>query len=97
MMARNMPFTESIRKIPVRMLLDGVAAFRGLFSGQPGYFWAIFKSHCYFYYWLFFKKNQMPTTKTAMRKMKGYYNGSLLWRHFVEKKQFFSEIVDMKD
>jgi GT2 family glycosyltransferase len=93
MMSRNLPFVEAIWKIPSRMLLDGVAAYKGLFSGQPGYFWAIFKSHCHFYYWLFFIKNRMPVKRRPFSNLKGTYNGSIIWSHFVKKKKHFAEIV----
>ena len=94
MMARNLPFRESVWKIPFRLVLDGIAAFKGLLSGQPGYFWAIFKSHCHFYMWLLFVRKAMPTRKLPTRRLKGFYHGSLIWAHFIKKKKIFSEIID---
>jgi GT2 family glycosyltransferase len=54
MLAKNLPAGEKWWKIPYRIILDTVSAVKGLFSGDGGYFVAIFTAHLAFLNWLFF-------------------------------------------
>lgn len=96
MMAKNFPLLTAFWKIPVRMLLDAIAAWKGLLSGSGGYFIAIFKSHLHFLNWLFFnqRKSVFPVTRKGI--LQGYYQGSAVWQHFIKKKTKFSEIIKAK-
>jgi hypothetical protein len=96
MLAKNFHFTTAIWKIPVRMALDAIAAWKGLLSGSGGYFIAIFKAHLHFFNWLFFHQNKAVAPVCKKGKMSGWYNGSAVWQHFVKKKTKFSEIIDVK-
>ena len=93
MLSKNLPVSEAIWKIPLRLALDAVAAWKGLFGGNGGYFGAICKAHVQFVKWLFFdqKKSVFPASKKG--KLQGYYHGSAVWKHFVKGKTRFSEIV----
>ncbi len=96
MLAKNLPFGASLWKIPFRILLDALSAWRGLISGDSGYFFAICKAHVHFITWLMFKKGQsvFPVKKTG--KLYGCYNGSVVWDYFIRKKKTFSEIIGSK-
>lgn len=96
MLAKNFPLATTLYKIPLRMLLDAIAAWKGLLSGSGGYFIAIFKAHLHFFNWLLLhqSKSLFPVTKTGV--LQGYYRGSAVWQHFVNKKTRFSEIIDGK-
>lgn len=93
MLAKNLSFTDAVMKIFFRMLLDGVAAWKGVLQGNAGYFLAILRSHIHFFNWLAFhrKRSVFPNKKNG--KLYGWYNGSVVWQHFVKKKKMFSEIV----
>ncbi|MGG9972820.1 glycosyltransferase family 2 protein [Ferruginibacter sp. SUN002] len=93
MMAKNFTLFETFWKIPFRMLLDNVAAAKGLLGGNPGYFIAIQRGHVHFLRWIFTKKRRQffPIRKNS--RLSGWYGGSAVWQHFVKKKTTFSEIV----
>ncbi len=94
MLAKNLPSNERWWKIPLRILLDNVSAFKGLLSGDPGYFLAIMNAHFSFFYWLLFKRKQNRNFKEQkLVHFKGLYKGNIAWQHFVKKKIRFSQIV----
>ncbi len=96
MMAKNLPLLTALWKIPFRIGLDAIAAWKGLLGGDSGYFAAIARSHFGFFRWLFSKKDR----KTMPQKRKfvntGKYGGSVVWQHFVKRKQTFFEIMGNK-
>lgn len=94
MLSKNLPFSKKLLVIPVRNFLDVVSAWKGLLSGDGGYFIAIIKAHLAFYkWWLFHKKESVfPATKKA--PLSGYLQKNVAWLHFAKKKKYFSEIVD---
>ncbi len=96
MMAKNLPFGSAIWKIPFRIKLDVLSAFRGLFSGDAGYFLAICKAHFYFLGWLFWNKKKQVFSNKKSGKLSGMYNGSVVWAYFIQKKKTFLEIVRVK-
>jgi GT2 family glycosyltransferase len=96
MMVKNLPFGSLCWQLPFRIGLDAVAAWKGLLNGDTGYFAAIAKSHFGVLKWLFSKKDPktMPRIKTSIKT--GKYGGSVIWQHFVKRKQTFFEIVGNK-
>ena len=96
MLAKNLSFASAFRKIPVRMSLDVLSAWRGLLEGDGGYFFSIFNAHMHFIWWLLWKRKYSVFPVKKGRKLSGYYKGSVVWAHFVQKKKAFSEIVDNK-
>lgn len=96
MLAKNLPLSEALWKIPMRMGLDAVAAWKGLLSGSAGYFIAIARAHVGFADWLLFKKHGSVFPPEKSSHLQGYYKGSAVWQHFVKKKTRFSEIVQAK-
>jgi GT2 family glycosyltransferase len=93
MLAKNLPLNEALWKIPFRLSLDAIAAWKGLLGGSGGYFVAICRAHIQFAKWFFFdqKKSVFPVSKKG--KLDGLYHGSAVWQHFVKGKTRFSEIV----
>ena len=79
--------------MPVRNFLDTVSAWKGLLSGDAGYFFAILKAQlAFFKWWLFYqKKSIFPVTKKGI--LSGYLQKNMVWQHFAKKKKYFSEIV----
>ena len=96
MLVKNSSFTELVWKLPFRILLDAVAAWRGLLGGDSGYFIAILKAHLQFAGWLLGQQGQSVFPARRGGKPGGWYAGSVVWAHFVQKKKTFSEIVGGK-
>jgi len=79
--------------MPVRNLLDALSAWKGLLTGDSGYFIAIIRANLAFIkWWLFYqRKSVFPIDKK--RKVLGYLQKNMAWQHFFKKKKYFSEIV----
>lgn len=96
MLAKNYPLSASWWKIPFRIFLDAASAWRGLLSGDSGYFVAIMKAHYHFAGWLFSGKQQSVFPVKRSGTVGGLYRGSVAWAYFIRKKERFSEIVGNK-
>lgn len=97
MLSKNLPFAKKLWVMPVRNLLDAISAWKGLLSGDGGYFIAILRAQIAFLKWWFFhqKKSVFPATKKG--SLKGYLRKNIAWQHFVRKKNSFSEIAGKTD
>ena len=93
MLSKNLPFSKKLWVMPVRCLLDAVSAFKGLLSGDVGYFLAIIKAHIAFLKWWLFHKHKSPFPLNKKGKLSGYFDKNIAWLHFVKKKKYFREIV----
>lgn len=93
MLYKNLPWSQKWWKIPFRILLDELSAWKGLIKGDAGYFLAIFRAHAAFVKWLFFYQGKSNFPLKRKGKLMGLYNGNLAWAHFVRKKKYFSQIV----
>jgi GT2 family glycosyltransferase len=96
MLAKNFTLGVALWRIPFRILLDAVAAWRALLGGDAGYFTAILRAHGHFISWLLYKKRYSVFPHKKGGKPGGWYKGSVVWAHFVQKKKTFSEIVGNK-
>lgn len=97
MLAKNLSAGERW-KIPFRMVLDLVSAFKGLLSGDAGYSLSIVKAHGAFLRWLFSgSRRWVPGRRQPLRTLPGVYRGNLVWQHFVLNRKAFSEIVERKN
>lgn len=93
MLSKNLPFLKKLWVVPVRNLLDGVSAWKGLLSGDSGYFIAVVRAQLAFLKWWFFHKKKSVFPKKRNGGLLGLYKGNVAWQHFVRKKKRFSEIV----
>jgi GT2 family glycosyltransferase len=93
MLSKNLPFSKKLWVIPVRFLLDSLSAFKGLFTGNFGYFLAIFKSRLAFLKWKFGNRSKSIFPANKNHELLGYYQKNVVWEHFFKKKKYFSEIV----
>ena len=96
MLAKNLPASSAFWKIPFRILLDAIAAWKGVFEGNPGFFTAIVKAHFYFIKWSLTDRKKSIFSDKKNGKLYGWYNGSVVYCHFIKKKKTFSEIVGNK-
>jgi GT2 family glycosyltransferase len=96
MLAKNLSFGTALWKIPFRICLDGISAWKGLLSGDAGYFIAVLKAHFHFTVWLFFHKKRSVFPKKKGGYLCGWYRGSVVWAYFINKKRTFLEIVGNK-
>jgi GT2 family glycosyltransferase len=96
MLAKNLPLRESIWKIPLRIFMDFISAFKSLFAGQLIYFLAVGEAHLAFFKWMLFKQKQSVFPDQRRTILSGWYPHSVAWKHFVEGRERFDEIVDDK-
>ena len=93
MLSKNLSFAKKLWIMPARYFLDAISAWKGLLTGDGGYFVAILRAHAAFIkWWLFYqKKSVFPATKKA--SLSGLLQKNMVWQHFRKKKKYFSEIV----
>lgn len=97
MLCKNLPWSEKIIKIPLRVMLDILFAFKSLLSGDGGSFLAVLKAHLHVVRWLFRAgKKKQQYRKRSMASLTGVYTGSIVYAHFIRKKKRFSEITKKK-
>ena len=94
MLSKNLPFAKKLWVMPVRNLLDALSAWKGLLSGDGGYFIAIVRAQVAFVKWWLFYKHRSLFPETRKRHLKGLLDRNIVWQHFVKKRKYFSEIVD---
>jgi GT2 family glycosyltransferase len=98
MLLKNLPLSEACWKIPLRVLLDWLFAFKSLLQKDIQSFFAVFKAHAAILKWIStrheYKHQKLPLIK--IKKINGVYNGSLIWAYFIQKKKHFSEIIKTK-
>lgn len=91
---KNLPGKELITKLPVRMVLDGLAACVFLLKGEFRSFGMVFSAHLKFYSNLsYLRKKRRIIFKTKKNDaFKGTTGNSILWNYFILKRRKFSEI-----
>jgi GT2 family glycosyltransferase len=96
MLAKNLPFLEAAWKIPVRLMLDAISAYKSIFAGEATYFIAVLKAHAGFVMWMLTAKKSKPFKRTGVVFLYGLYHKSVIWKHFVNGKNSFAEIISGK-
>ncbi len=94
MLAKNWPLSKKLWALPVRVSLDAMAAWRGLLTGDVGYFWAIVKAHFAFLNWILFHQQKSPFPLSRKGQLEGVLPKNLIWQFFINKKKTFSKIVN---
>jgi GT2 family glycosyltransferase len=93
MLSKNLPMSRKLWIMPARDFLDAVSAWKGLLNGDGGYFIAIIRAHIGFIKWRLFRRKRSVFPQKTDGKLQGYLPGNTAWKHFVQKKTAFSEIV----
>ncbi|MEP6597001.1 MAG: glycosyltransferase family 2 protein [Ginsengibacter sp.] len=96
MLTKNLPASNAIWKVPFRIGLDNIAAWKGLLTGSSVTFIAIVKAHIHYLKWLFFYRQKKILLHKRNKQMQGNYRGLVIWDYFVKRKKTFSEIVSDK-
>ena len=96
MLYKNLSWQAILWKMPVRLMLDFIAAWKNLLSGDGGFFLGVAKAHVYFLKWVFFEKHNRQIVQKKNNEFSGWYSGSIVWDHFVKKKNTFLEIIGNK-
>ncbi|MEP6747915.1 MAG: glycosyltransferase family 2 protein [Bacteroidota bacterium] len=96
MLCKNLPGQQLCWKLPFRLGLDALVAWKALVTGDGGYFITVAKAHGGFVYWCLFKRRQsiMPVKRNS--NLHGWLNKSIVWAYFVRGKRKFSEIMAHK-
>jgi GT2 family glycosyltransferase len=97
MLSKNMRVGEKLWKIPVRIMLDVVSAWKNIFIGEPSYFFAVFKAHLAYAAWLVSGKSKSLFPSHRNKPLTGLYHGNIAWQHFIKGKKRFGEIVEHKN
>lgn len=93
MLSKNLPLARKLWVMPLRYMLDGLSAWKGLLSGDAGYFIAILRAQLAFFKWWFLYKKKSVFPVIRNRPLSGYLKKNMAWQHFVKAKKTFSEIV----
>lgn len=96
MLSKNLPFSEKIWKIPLRILLDNMAGLQAVVKGDFKTLASVWRAHFNFIQWLLKKKDKNKLVKKHMEDLPGVYHSSIVWRYFINKKKTFLEIVGLK-
>ena len=96
MMTKNLPFAEKLWKIPFRIFLDLIAAYRFLLKGNFGTFISIASAHMHYAEWILTGKKGKKLSTIKMKNMLPVYDGSIAWQYFIKNKKTFSEIIPFK-
>lgn len=96
MLVKNLPFTKAIIIIPIRLGLDAIAAWRAILGGDRVFFISIAQAHFGFFKWVIADRKKSVFPISTKGKLQGSYAGSVVYQHFIKKKNCFSQIVTNK-
>jgi GT2 family glycosyltransferase len=93
LLLKNMPLGRLCWVFPLRYLLDLVAAYRELASGNMAYWKAILQAHAQVWGWLFSRSKPGAWPQRRMMPADGMYRGSIVWKYFVQGITTFDKII----
>jgi cellulose synthase/poly-beta-1,6-N-acetylglucosamine synthase-like glycosyltransferase len=96
MLCKNLPWYEKLWKIPVRLGLDAISAWKGLFSGDKDFFIAIYQAHIAVIKWSFRRPYRSQNPRRPLGQLEGVYHGSVVWQYFINRHTRFREIIHKK-
>jgi GT2 family glycosyltransferase len=94
MMVKNLPQGKVVHIIIFRLILDGVAAVRFLFTGKLSAFQAVFSAHLSFYGKLrrFIAKRRVLLPNVTNTNHPEIYKSSMVMKFYLLRKKKFSEL-----
>lgn len=93
MLAKNLPVGTLCWVLPIRFALDALAAYKSLFSCDPGYWWAVAKSHFALIGKLINGFEDTQSVYPKKNTLLGRYKGSIVFDYFIKGKKTFLEIT----
>jgi hypothetical protein len=96
MLLKNLPLAEALWKIPLRVLLDWIFAFKRLIEKDGASFAAIFKAHASVVKWIIVNPGYSKLPSKKINSIPGAFKGSLVWAYYFRRKKHFSEIIHPK-
>jgi hypothetical protein len=93
MLTKNLNKSTLIWLIPLRLLVDFLAAFYMLFTKGPNQFMAIVKGDFHYVKKLKFWLSKSNHQKSSMTDLVGVFNRSIIVSYFIRGKKRFSEII----
>lgn len=88
--SKNVPKRFVFFVILFRLVLDGIAGLKFIIELRPVHTWAILKAHISFYYHL--PKMLKKRKKISFKQTRYYHCFSIVWQHFILRRNTFSEI-----
>jgi hypothetical protein len=96
MLCKNLPWHEKLWKLPARIGLDAMSAWKGLLAGDTAFFMAIAQAHFAVLKWSFRRPYQSAYPRKPLGSLRGVYHGSVVWQYFIKQHTRFQEIIRKK-
>jgi GT2 family glycosyltransferase len=95
---KNIEGQYLLRSLFMRMVLDGIAAFKFLFTNGISHFYAIIRAHLHFYRLIptIRQKRKRLKTLERTRNISGVYMGSIVADYFIRGKKSFRDLTISK-
>jgi hypothetical protein len=85
LLIKNLPTSQWMWKIPLRMVLDGMAALKLFFDLSPAHFFAVIRAHGSFYRRVASDYRKRGVSLSSRR-------GSVLWAYYIKRLKRFSQL-----
>ena len=94
LLCKNLPPQKMFIRMFQRMVLDGIAALKFLFSFEFGFFWAVLRAHLSFYHHLplLMKKRRELKTHKQVTQHAEMYQGSIVYDFYLKGIREFSQL-----
>ena len=93
LLLKNLHSGDLLWKLPVRLLLDGLAGIYFLFQGHFKDFFAVIKAHFSIWFRIGFWWTKRGHVHRQSRKV-ALFPKSLIYQYFIKKKRTYSELAD---
>jgi riboflavin kinase/FMN adenylyltransferase len=100
MLLKNDSKRNLLWKLPLRLLLDGIAAVKFIFEGKTGSVKAILLAHLYVYFNIFRVARKRQKYNRLIEKARidkprkaGFYKGFIVYDYYIRAKQLFSNLL----
>ena len=87
---KNLPEEFLFRVFSRRLILDGIAAFKFLFTAGTGDFLAVIKAH--FSFWALLRKTKAKRKQLKQGALRNVYRKNIVTEHFLKGKKYFSQL-----
>jgi GT2 family glycosyltransferase len=91
-MQKNLPASDAIFRITIRMFIDFIAWWHFLLTGKPKFTMAVTKGHWHFLKSLSKTNKKRKIVQKVYSQHTGVYNNSVVWAFFIKKIKYFSNL-----